>query len=732
MCSLALSGRWDSRSPQVLISFDANAGDHQDQSSRGAPPIAHATRTSLPIHLDGTLDEPAWQDAQPIGPLVQAEPLEGVPASEATEVRVLYDGAALYFGILCRDRTPSDIVHKQLTRDADLDDDDRVTIVLDPLLDQRNGFFFEVNPSGARSDGQISNNSERLSREWDGIWNAAARVTDEGWIAEVEIPFKSLRIQSEQSIWGLNVERLIKRRNELARWSGPRRDVWIGNLTEAGRLDGLSGLREGRGLDIRPYVAGGDENSDGQFDVGVDVFKTLTPGLDASVTVNTDFAETEVDARQVNLTRFPLFFPEKRAFFLEGAGVFDVAGLTNSQDIIPFFSRRIGLLEVEENNEEFEIEVPILAGAKIIGRQSGFNIGFLNVQTRDIPGNDQTGQNLMTARVSRNFLKQSWIGAIMTNGNPEGTGGNTLVGADSRLATSTFRGSKNLSLDLFALRTTQRAGKDDFAAGFRIDYPNDLWDVALSFKHIGENFAPALGFAPRTGIRKTNLGVEYQPRPHGFGIRQFFFEFRPEYITNLENRVVNWRIFTAPFNVETESAEHLEWNVIPEYEHLDEPFEISPGIIIPPGSYQWTRFRAEANTATKRPWVVDFALWWGGFYSGTRREIEFGLTFKPTTHLYLRGGLERNDVSLVEGDFHTQIVTGDANYNFTPNVSWANLIQYDTESRILGVQSRFRWILRPGSDLFLVVNRGWTKDPAGTYVPEFDKGSAKLQYTIRL
>jgi Domain of unknown function (DUF5916) len=694
----------------------------------GVPSTA-VVRTVATIDVDGHLDEPEWQTVASIGPLRQSEPLEDQPATEATDVRIVFDDDALYFGIDCRDRDPGGIVASQLTRDVDLDVDDRITIILDPFFDHRNGFFFQVNPSGARTDGQVSNNAETLSRDWDGIWDAAARITAAGWQAEIRIPFKTLRFKPGQAAWGLNIERQIKRKQEIDRWAAPRRNIWIGNLAEAGHLEGLADVRQGLGLDVRPYLSGGDENNDSDFDGGIDVFKNVTPNLNAAVTVNTDFAETEADIRQVNLTRFPLFFPEKRAFFLEGAGVFDVAGTANSTDILPFFSRRIGLLD--------DITVPILVGAKVSGRQSDYNIGLLNVETASLhdpalEGGFVDRQNLLALRVSRNLLQQSWIGGILTHGNPTGAGSNTLIGADARFATSTFRGDKNLTLELYALRTADEAtSKSDGAGGFRLDYPNDTWDVALSWKQIGDSFAPALGFVPRVGIRKTTLGIAFQPRPKRWGIRQFFFELRPEYITNLENRVENWRVFTAPFNVLTESGEHLEWNVIEEFEHLDAPFEIATGIVIPPGSYRWTRYRVEVNTATKRAWVVDFAWWYGGFYDGTLRQLEFGLTLKPNTHVSVSGRLERNDISVAQGQFDTRLVTLRGDYNFTPNVSWANLLQYDTESRIAGVQSRFRWILKPGNDLFIVLNRGWYREFDGSYSPSFNRESVKLQYTFR-
>jgi len=688
-------------------------------------PSAVATRATDRIRIDGQLDEADWRNAALLGALTQRDPRQGEAPSEETEVRVLFDADAIYFGILCRDRNPGAIVSTQLTRDANLTVDDHVVIILDPFFDHRNGFFFEVNAAGARADGAVANNDEHRSYDWDGIWNAAARITPEGWTAEIVIPYKTLRFKPGQEVWGLNVERYIKRRQETDRWAGARRDIWISNLAEAGRLEGMTGVRQGRGLDVRPYVSTGRRDGAGRLDIGLDVSKNLTPNLNASLTLNTDFAETEADIRQVNLTRFPLFFPEKRTFFLEGAGVFDVAGLARSSVLAPFFSRRIGLLEGQE--------VPILAGAKLTGREAGFNIGVLDVETRRAEALNLDRENLLAARVSRNLLRQSWVGAIFTRGNPRGTGENTLIGGDARFATSSFRGGQNLSLDLFLFRTDDgETHTTDYAGGFKLDYPNDLWDIALTSMQIGTDFRPALGFVPRTGIRRTNLGIEFKPRPERFGVRQFFFELRPEVITNLDNEVENWRVFTAPLNLRTESGEHLEWNFIPEFERLDAPFEIAPGVVVPPGSYRWTRYRAEANTATKRPWVVDAAWWYGGFYTGTRRELELGITLKPSTHFAfaLRG--ERNDVSLREGRFYTQIVSLRADYNFSPNVSWANLIQYDNESRVAGLQSRFRWILRPGNDLFLVLNRGWVRTLDGHgFEPSFDRGSVKFQYTFR-
>ena len=700
------------------------------QAGDGLAARATATRTVEAIRVDGRLDEPAWRETEPLSGFVQREPMQGGEPSEKTEIRVLFTDTALYIGAICHDRSPREIVATQLSRDADLDVDDRLTIVLDPFFDHRNGFFFQVNAAGARADGQVSNNAESLSRDWDGIWNAVARITNDGWIAEIEIPFKTLRFKPGQSRWGFNVERQIKRRQEIDRWTAGRQNVWIGNLAEAGQLDGLDGVRQGLGLDVRPYGSAATGSGSGEAAGGVDVFKNLTPSVNAAVTVNTDFAETEADLRQVNLTRFPLFFPEKRGFFLEGAGVFDVAGLINTTDLRPFFSRRVGLLD--------DLAVPVRLGVKLTGRQSDYNIGLLDVETgaltdAGLPGGAVDRQNLLVARVSRNLFQQSWVGGILTHGDPSGSGGNTLIGGDARFATSTFLGNKNLSLDLFLLGTEDGAsGARDGAGGFRIDYPNDRWDVALNWRQIGDRFQPALGFVPRTGIRKTDSFIAFQPRPERWGIRQFFFEANPVAVTNLQNRLESWSVFTAPFNVRTESGEHLEWDYIPMFEHLEQAFEISPGVVIPPGSYPWTRYRAEVNTATKRRWVVDAAWWWGGFYGGTLQQLEFGATLKPSRYVALSVQAGRNSVALPEGSFQTDILTLKADYNLTPNLSWANLAQYDNESRVAGLQSRFRWILQPGNDLFLIINRGWRRTlDESRFEPLFDRASAKLQYTVR-
>jgi hypothetical protein len=703
----------------------ALAGKAASGAGDATAAVARAARADGPVRLDGRLDEPAWARAEPVGPLLQSEPDEGAAASERTEFRVLVDDDNLYVGIRCFDREPGRIAATKMGRDAGLSGDDHVLVVLDTFADRRNGFFFGVTPRGARAEGQIANNGESLNFDWDGIWDAAARVDPGGWTAELAIPFKTLRFKTGLEAWGLNVQRFIARRQETDRWTSPRRDVWISNLAEAGRLEGLARARQGKGLDVRPYLSFGVSSGEAEAKAGGDAFLNVTPNVTASLTANTDFAETEADDRQVNLTRFPLFYPEKRSFFLEGAGIYETAGLGRSNsDLVPFYSRRIGLYAGRE--------VPILAGVKVSGRVERWNVGALDVESGRVGDLGLGRQNLLAVRASRNLFRQSFVGTLLTHGNPTGAGANTLAGVDARLATSTFRGRENLSLDLWAFGTDdETSGRRGYAWGGKIDYPNDLWDVAIQYKEIDADFRPALGFVRRTGIRKTNAKADFMPRPNLLGVRQLFLGASVQYVTDQRGRVLDRMVTGVPLGLQTESGEelHLEW--VPQFERLDEPFEIQPGIVIPAGDYRYTAWIAEVETAPRRRWVAQVGARWGRFYDGDITRLEAELVLKPSAHLLVSGGGEWSRGTLPAGRFTARVLQGRLELNATPDLGWSSLVQYDSDSRELGLQSRLRWRVRPGSDVLVVVSRGWLRDEDGTYRRYFDRGSAKVQHTFR-
>ena len=454
-----------------LASGSAWAAPQQPTETERVVRTAAVTTTTAAITLDGVLDETAWASAPKIGELIQRQPNAGAAPTERTEVTLLRDNDNLYIGIVAYDSEPGRVIGTQMARDGGIGSDDRIEILLDTFRDRRSAFYFATNPVGALVDGLAFSNGQ-LNTDWDAIWDVRTKRTEQGWVAEFAIPFKSLSFPSGESVWGFNVARSIYRKLEDDRWSGARLETQFLQVSEAGQITNLGGLTQVIGLDVRPFLAGrwlrfrGDDDVDRK--PGLDLFYNFTPSLKLTATVNTDFGETEVDARQINLTRFSLLFPEKRAFFLEGAGVFSFASTgpdvpggipATGADVYPFFSRQIGLLGGEE--------VPIDAGVKLTGTVGRTDIGVLDVRTRDLSIVDE--KNFFVGRVKRNLFRQSYIGGIFTDGNPAlGQSGQTY-GADVRLATSRFLGrSRNLVVNGYAARSVNEGTSDkDLSAGCR-------------------------------------------------------------------------------------------------------------------------------------------------------------------------------------------------------------------------------------------------------------------------
>lgn len=706
----------------------------QAQPPRDVPANSVVVRPAASkINLDGVLDEPAWDLAETLGRILQREPRPGEPASEGTEVRLLIDSGHLYIGVACFDSEPEKIVGTQMARDADLEIDDSVAILLDTFHDRRNAFYFATNPAGALVDGLIIENQQSINYDWNAIWNVAVKRHSQGWSAEFAIPFKSLSFDPGRDVWGFNFSRTIIRRIEEDRWSSPRLDVEFTQVSEAGQIAGLSAAEQGRGLDIRPFAVGRwirDDRGGNRFegDIGGDVFFNITPGLRLTSTVNTDFAETEVDNRQINLTRFPLFFPEKRSFFLENAGVFDFGRTVVRQlETIPFFSRRIGLLDGRE--------VPILAGTKLTGKAGRFDIGALAIRTQRTRFTEP--KNYFVGRFKRNLFKQSFIGAIYTEGDPANLQSSRTIGADIRLATSNFLNTgRNFAVDAYAMKST-RTGLtgDDTSFSVVASYPNDRWWGYAEYRHVGSDFSPALGFVQRRAIDKFSVRAEFNPRPKDFlNVRQMFNEFSfTAYRRNDVGSIESWRLFTAPVNWEFNSGDRFEFNWVPTFERLFVPFEIADGVNLKPGDYNFTRYRLEFETAAKRPWQAEVTWWFGTWWSGRADELFADLLFKFGPRFQAGINMEQTFAELPEGNFVARVWALRADYAFSPFFTVANFIQYDNESRNLGWQSRIRWILRPGNDFFLVFNHGWEQEPRGglRFRNAGTRIVGKLQYTFR-
>ena len=692
-----------------------------------AMPELRAGQLAGAILLDGALDEPAWTGADVAAHFRQVDPLEGGAASAQTTVRVLADRRALVIGISCDEPDPSGPVSFSVRRDASLAQEDHVRVVLGPFADGRSGYVFAVNPSGARYDASINPGGESENADWDGIWEASTKRSPAGWSVEIRIPIQTLSFKPGLHEWHFNVERRLQRRLEIDRWAFPARQYQLTQTSRAGRLTALPDFDLGLGLSVRPAMTAGGgipapgAKVKGEHHPSVDVTQRLGANVLASATVNTDFAETEVDTRRTNLTRFPLFFPEKRTFFLESNDIF-AFGLGLNQDLIPYFSRRIGLIAGQQ--------VPISAGGMLSGRASGVNFGGLAIGTRPEPGVIDTSTFMSVGRVKRNLWRESWVGAIATVGDPLGRAGSWLGGADFTYATSRFRGDRNFLVGVWALAAGREdLGRDASAAGFKIDYPNGLWDAALTYKRIGRDFDPSLGFVPRRGVHLANGGLNFSPRLASGPIQQMFFEFEPSIATDLAGRWESYRVFWAPINWRFRSGDRVEFNANPTGERLSDPFDVD-GVSIAAGSYEWRRYRLELSTAQKRRLYAQVTWWFGGFYSGQLDQYQWTGAWNPIPMLTIEFTGEHNVGRLPEGDF-TQTLTGTRmRLNFSPDLSLASYIQYDTDSRLIGTNTRLRWTFRPVADLFVVYNHN-VRSLADRWALDSNQLLVKVQYAFR-
>jgi hypothetical protein len=693
------------------------------------------------IQVDGVLQEPAWAGAPLIDNFTQVEPRSGEAPTEVTRVWLAYSKDALYVAVRCEDRNARQIVATEMRRDAEIEENDNIEIILDTHHDHRNAYYFATNAVGALVDGRVTEN-QGPALEWDGMWIVRARMDDKGWTAEFEIPFKTIGFSPDSKEWGFNISRYLARGRETSRWASPSLDVRFSQTVRAGHISGLEGLSQGVGLDVKPYGLVGFTRDINRTDVvqgtakgGLDAFYRITSNLISSTTINTDFAETEVDARQINLTRFPLFFPEKRSFFLEDAGIFEFAqtgergGNDAGGDLLLFFSRRIGLVKGKE--------VPLRVGEKLTGKVGRFDIGLLDVQTGALMEDGERlvpSKNLAVGRVKANFLSQSYVGALFTNGDPTGETSNKAGGIDVKLATSNFlKTEKNLSLMLFGSKTsTSGVDRRDTAIGGVLAFPNDLVNAQYQWTKIGENYNPALGFVKRQGVRISSATVEVAPRPKFWGIRQMSFEFNYADYYNLRERSSETQeLQVTPFQWRFDSGEMVQYEYSRNTERLYEPWEIEDGVILPIGAYTFSTHGFQAETAANRPFFTQVEFAAGSFFGGTRRELRAEATWKKDRHLTTSFSLEQNWLRLRQGSFNTTLVMYRLDYSFTPLITLANFVQYDTESRNIGLQSRLRWILTPGNELFIVFNHAWQENQLDRFEAAQTRFRVKFNYTFR-
>ncbi len=671
----------------------------------------NAVRFENPPIIDGIVSDEIWQQCSPVNRFIQREPYNGEPFTEKTEVYLGYDQENLYIAFRCFG-DPELITAKELARDVSLGNDDRVQVILDTYMDRRNAYWFQVGPRGSIGDAIVSENGAAFNKAWDGLWTGKASIHSEGWDVEMAIPFKTMGFKKGNSTWGLKLIRNYMHNTETGYWPGANLNTYRFQVSDAGTLEGLEGISQGVGLELVPYGLTGADYSKEEggtepvLNAGFEAYYNITSNLKAAVTVNTDFAQTEVDAQEINLTRFRLFYPEKRDFFLDGANYFNF-GINGDQDnpwntrLIPFFSRRIGL-------DSTGNPIPVQYGTKITGQAGPWNIGAMYMKDKR---EDWTNSHFAMTRISRNFGDQSQAGLISTYGNAQKDVLNYLLGFDVRLGTSTFRGDKNMGLTLYGLKSHSETEAPDgdspgreLAYGVEFVYPNDFLNLRAGHMQIQENFVAGAGFVPRPGVRQTYGNFLVGPRPNKWGIMQIQAGSGLDHISDFSGKMLTREWTATPLKIRFLSGDGIGYVLHSSYEFLADSFSIYNDHIIPDGDHHFFFHSVSLASAQRRKVWATIDYRFGDFYNGTRNEIKLKAGYKVMVPLFVGGELIRNDITLADDGFIAIVYRLNLNVLFSPDITLYNFVQYDSQSGRMGWQSRFQWIIVPGKEVFLVWN----------------------------
>ncbi|MEE3329917.1 MAG: DUF5916 domain-containing protein [Myxococcota bacterium] len=706
--------------------------------------------TEVPV-LDGVLDDAAWEQAEEVlDKFTQVYPLEGAEPTQRTEVRIVTDGKMLYLGVRNHDTNPEEMVVNRGLRDDMLFWDDRFNIVVDTFHDHRNGYFFQVNPVGVRRDALLEGSN--FEENWNAIWYAETTIDETGWSLEMAIPYQSIAFDPDGDVWGLNIVRGMRRNGESDRWADPVRHRFESNLCCAGTLHGMKGITQGVGLDIVPGFAvrhktettkaqqttppDGHYPAETNFDPTLDVFYRVTPSLTTSLSINTDFGGTESDEQRVNLSRFALFFPEKREFFLRDALLFDFGGLSNVMNPDPngraFFSRRIGLQD------------DIKAAAKITGRVGDYNIGIIDSQL----GGDS--DNLLVARISRNILGESRVGMILTNGDPESETRNTLAGVDYEFRDSNWNGTgKVLSSNIWFQNSFTGGGSGlDGAWGAEVIYPNDALYWRLSYKELMSDFNPGLGFVNRRNIRSYDAFARTRTWP-GTWVRNYGHGLGAKLVTNRNNRIDSGTGRVKALEISNNVVDYLTIEYRHRFERLTAPLALIEGVTIPAGTYHWDEAEVKFQSSQNRAIRLIAVVQGGTFYNGERLGLRGAIEWRPNWHFFMSFEYDHNELWLDQfsGVAPLQVRSAERarsrigrvriNFYFTPDISWTTFAQYDNQTDSIGINSRLRWIVEDGSEIFLVLNQGFdvvedpTRNAFGEMTATSTEAVLKVGWTFR-
>jgi len=672
-------------------------------AQHSAPSDLKAFKISKKIEFDGVLSEASWQQAQHISNFTQRDLNFGEPVSERTEVAILYDNNTLYLGVWCYQKDASKIVAKNMNRDFDYETDDNFQMVISPFDDNRSGYLFVINPNGARADIQVYG-GEDGNEDWNGVWDAKTTITNQGWFAEVYIPFSTLQFKKDSILnWAINFERDIVSINEQALWQGWSRDYSIYAVTNAGRLTGIKNIAYAKKFELKPYALAGwryhsDEGDSYPLKAGADLNVSLSPTLKLNLTSYTDFAQVESDRIPVNLSRFGVFYPEKRQFFLEG---YDMYSFYLGERNNAFYSRQIGV----ENGEQ----VPIIAGARLFGKVGKNNIGFLNIQEGKADTVSSTNNTVL--RYKRDIGEQSYIGGIFTNKVNNYTS-NQVFGIDAAYQTSNFLNNKNLVIAGKITTSTESFSTQKNALTYRvsIDYPNDLIDNFMAIGSMQKDFNPELGYIRRTNYDSYSWHFRISPRIlTKYGVKRLLFKpwSFTLYNTHSTGELESFYNETRPLGAVFKSGERFEINLIQNYDRIDDPFELTDSISVPKGKYWMYKYELQFETyQARRVWAAAVYNW-GDFYTGKIKTFEAELGFNVSKHLNFNGNYTLNLLDMPEGSITTNEVALYMNYAFTTKLNLSLFTQYNDLDEIMIYNIRLHWIPKVGSDFYFVYNIGY-------------------------
>lgn len=693
------------------------------QAQHSQPDTLKAMKTGAAIKLDGVLDEPEWAKAPRISNFTQRELNENAPATERTEVAVLFTKTDLFIGVWCFDSEPDKIIAQKMKWDFDPDTEDDFEIVLDTYQDKRNGYYFVVNPNGAQFDALVMDNGRKSNSSWNGVWYVAAARTNQGWFAEIKIPFSTLKFSAaNEQTWGANFERNIRRKREQVLWQGWSRDAGLEQVNRAGTLTGLQDLTRMRVFEFRPYALGGAEKERGATATttsgfGLDFNYLFNPTVKLDFTIHPDFAQVESDDMIVNLTRFSISLPEKRQFFLEAQNFFDFP-LGRAR---PFYSRRIGLYKGQET--------PILGGARFLGKMNHTTLGVMVLQTEST--DIASAKNFSLVRWQQDIGEQSSVG-LMAIGAAQAGRFNGTGGVDALYSTSTLFGDKNFQIGgaFAATYTSDREASTGSAHRLFLSYPNDLIELDASWERTGKDFNPEVGFLSRTSYQVFTTEFKIAPRPKFLPwIQQM--EFKPielsYYIDDLTREMQSVYMEFRPLGLQLKSGEAFEFNIQRNAENLTEDFEIRDGHIIRAGRYWTNRGEIQFETFEGRSLVASLGANWGKFYDGSSTEWEADLSWKMNKYFSTSLAYQRSDIRLPDGDFAIDEVVGRMNFSVTPKLFGSVFTQWNNDENKILFNFRVTWIPKPGANLYFVLNQfGDTLDPHGNW--RLNKTVAMLKF----